>query len=388
MSTSARVLPRPEIAAAAASAPLARHLVAFVPNALGFAPGQRTRIETWEPYLAEAGWRVTYCCFEDEALHRVLYQPGHTARKAAGMVRCYARQLGRALQDLDPTVVLVYREAAMIGPPLLERLLRRRRVPLVFDLDDPTFVPYSSPINGVASRLKHAGKAAALARMSDRVLAINESIGGFLRQHNPRVEIVPIYADSDRYVPRPRAADHPVRIGWIGSHTTVRNLGAVAPVLGRLQAETGCVLRVIGPAGWEVSGLAAEYRTWSAAEEVELLSACDVGIVPLIPHPWNPWKFYYKIVQYQALGLPVVAEDVPSNHELIRDGVNGFLVTGAAQWHDRLRRLVEDRELRRRMGAAAREFIVRHYALRPGMERLCRLFDGIAAGPDRRVHRP
>jgi len=74
-------------------------------------------------------------------------------------------------------VTFVYREAAMLGPAVAERLLARRPSPLVFDLDDPTWLPYRSPTNGWMSLLKFPAKTRSLFRMSDRVIAINQAIG-------------------------------------------------------------------------------------------------------------------------------------------------------------------------------------------------------------------
>jgi glycosyltransferase involved in cell wall biosynthesis len=55
-----------------------------------------------------------------------------------------------------------------------------------------------------------------------------------------------------------------------------------------------------------------------------------------------------------SLGLPVVATPIGSNLEIIEDGVNGFLADSDEEWEDRLRTLIDNPELRRRMGDAAR----------------------------------
>ena len=55
-----------------------------------------------------------------------------------------------------------------------------------------------------------------------------------------------------------------------------------------------------------------------------------------------------------AAGLPVVANPVGVQAELVRHGETGFLVNNAGEWQAAIRRLALDPCLRKRMGATAR----------------------------------
>jgi glycosyltransferase involved in cell wall biosynthesis len=132
-----------------------------------------------------------------------------------------------------------------------------------------------------------------------------------------------------------------------------------------------------------IPGVETEHRPWSASTEVEDLSQCHVGLVPLTDLPWNKWKFFYKTLQYMAAGLPVVARPLGSNPDVIQDGVNGFLVDTEEQWHDRLRTLVEDRGLRERMGAAAREAVARSYSVEGRIPDVVAKFESMLSIPER-----
>jgi glycosyltransferase involved in cell wall biosynthesis len=358
-------------------------VAALVPNVLGASPGQRVRIETWEPYLRAAGWQVDFYPFEDERLHEVLYAAGRAPAKAARLASCYARHLLTALRGPRCDVLFIPREASLVGPALTERLAAARSgAPVVYDLDDPVFVPYRSPLNGWFSLLKFSRKTHALFRMSAHVIAINNLIAGYARQFNPNVTVIPNCVDTDRYRPSDRPhgeGDGTVRLVWMGSHSTMQNLAALAEPLRRLQTKHRAPLRVVGAGGFELAGVETEFRQWSAETEVESLRDCDVGLVPLPDHPWNRWKFFYKVVQYMAVGLPVVARRMGSNAEIIRDGENGFLVETDEEWHARLRALAEDRGLRRRMGEAARRTVVENYSLSSQMPRVVSVFERVAA---------
>ncbi len=359
-----------------------KRLVALVPNVLGTAPGQRARIELWARHLEEAGWTVEFHPFEDAKLHDVLYAPGHAAAKAGGILSCYLRHLLVTLGRLQADVLFIYREAALIGPALTERIAARRSTRVVYDLDDPTFVPYRSPVNGWFSLLKVPGKTRSLIRLSDHVIAINEPIAQYARRYNRSVSVVPHLIDTDRYRPRAAPTDGPVRLVWIGSHTTRNNLDTVATPLRRLHETVRAPLRVIADQPVPIPGVETEYRPWSSATEVADLSECHVGLVPATDLPWNKWKFYFKTLQYMAVGLPVVARPLGSNPDVIEDGVNGFLADSDDQWHDRLLTLVNDHGLRKRMGEAARRTVSESYSLHSRIPAVVELFDTLLAETD------
>ena len=131
-----------------------KRIAALVPNKLGVSPGQRLRIEAWAEYLKEHGWQIDFYPFEDEKLHDIFYKPGHQFRKALSLARCYTDQMRTVLSDLQCDGLFIYREAALIGPSLIERFAKRTGVPIIYDIDDPIFIPYRSPVNGWMSLLK------------------------------------------------------------------------------------------------------------------------------------------------------------------------------------------------------------------------------------------
>jgi glycosyltransferase involved in cell wall biosynthesis len=161
------------------------------------------------------------------------------------------------------------------------------------------------------------------------------------------------------------------------------NLTTILAPLRRLQAEVRAPLRVVGVGEVALPGVEVEVRQWSAATEVSELQDCEIGLVPLTDLPWNRWKFFFKTVQYMAVGLPVVARRLGSNSEIITHGVNGFLVESNDEWYDCLRALVTNRDLRRRMGEAARETIVTRYSTQIQMPRMVSIFEHVLAGPAR-----
>ena len=86
--------------------------------------------------------------------------------------------------------------------------------------------------------------------------------------------------------------------------------------------------------------------------------------MPLPDDPWTKGKCGFKLLQYQAVGLPVVCSPVGVNREMIVDGVNGFHAYVPQDWFDRLNQLISSPELRNRMGKTGREMVVKKYSLK------------------------
>jgi glycosyltransferase involved in cell wall biosynthesis len=76
-----------------------------------------------------------------------------------------------------------------------------------------------------------------------------------------------------------------------------------------------------------------------------------------------------------ASRLPVVASAVGANTEIVRHGVDGYLVGTPAHWESALERLIAQPALRARMGGSGRARIEQHYAvaaIAPGLADLLR----------------
>jgi glycosyltransferase involved in cell wall biosynthesis len=93
------------------------------------------------------------------------------------------------------------------------------------------------------------------------------------------------------------------------------------------------------------------------------LSSFSIGIMPLTDTLWTRGKCGYKILQYMAAGIPVVASAVGANNDIITHGENGFLAKTTNDWIEHISALVQNPELRQSFGRRGRELVERKYSL-------------------------
>jgi len=338
-------------------------VAALVPYHTDFCAGQRFRIELWARHLRSRGIEVDYFPFASTDLTSALYQKGRTLGKAQRMLLCFVDQLSRVMVASKPDVVFIYREASLIGPSLIESLTKRWKAPIIYDIDEPLFVPYVSPSNGWLSALKFGSKTHSLFRMSAQVFAVNKAIADYASRFTRNVSIVPMAVDTERYRPGLKPAGLKPRIGWVGTITNQPNLELVAKPLARIAETRGAILRVIADEPVSLPGVEVEFVKWNYEQEVSLLQDCQIGIVPVRASAWSPWKFFFKLIQYMSLGLAVVATPTGSNLEIVRDGVNGLYADSEDEWYEKVVQLIDNPTLRDSMGKAARETAVNNFSL-------------------------
>jgi glycosyltransferase involved in cell wall biosynthesis len=69
------------------------------------------------------------------------------------------------------------------------------------------------------------------------------------------------------------------------------------------------------------------------------------------------------LLQYMAVGLSALASPVGVNRDIVQHGQNGFLAANEADWYRHLAALCSNRELRLRIGSAARATVEAQYSL-------------------------
>ena len=361
-------------------------VLALMPGLYDTSPGQRYRLEQWDPLLRERGVEITYAPFEDDELHSIVYKPGQMGKKLQLVTRNLVRRLSTISKARNYDLVYILREAALLGPPVFERLIAQQRIPFVFDFDDAIFVSYRSPSNGYLSYLKFASKTKTICRLASHVMVGNPYLAEYARQVNDNVTVVPTTIDTQKYQVRPpKTDDGPITIGWTGSFSTVQHLDTLRGALKKLAETETFRLRVIGTPTYDLSPIDVEAMPWRAATELEDLCKIDIGVMPLPDDNWSKGKCGLKALQFMALGIPTICSPVGVNTDIIQDNENGFLAGTEAEWVDKLSRLLRSAELRRRLGDAGRVTVEQKYSAATQAPRVYEIFESVLRGANVRI---
>jgi glycosyltransferase involved in cell wall biosynthesis len=344
--------------------------------------GASSRMRTFqyrEPLAAQGIEFDIHPLLGDDYL-RALY---HGGNRLAAALRSFGHRIGDLRRARDYDAVWVEKEFFPWLPAFIELGLLPSDAPLIADYDDAVFHRYDQH--------RSALERAVLGRKLDRVMARADLVvagNAYLAQHAERagarrIAIVPTVVDLDRYPLRPRSPSPTLTVGWIGTPSTMEYFEPLKPVLRGLSQEIPMRVVAIGARPDQMVGEPFAAVPWSEAGEVEALRALDIGVMPLPDTPWERGKCGYKLIQYMALGLPVVASPVGANAAIVREGENGFLATGDDEWRAALTTLAGDPALRERLGQAGRRRVEAEYALAVQAPRLATLIRETVEGRGR-----
>ena len=258
----------------------------------------------------------------------------------------------------------------------IPHLLRRYRHKIFFDFDDAIFTlenPNAGWINRLRTRRRAMGVPAML-QIAHCAIVENAYTAEFAARYCSCVSQITGPIDTARYVPRKKTTGEKVVLGWIGSQWTTRYLDLIRDPLAALSRQCpNLELRLIGAGDFDVPNLKIERMDWALETEVVHLQTFDIGLMPLPDDPFTRGKGGYKLLQYMACGLPVVASPVEINREIVTHGKTGFLAETEVEWIEFLGTLIKNKTLRNRMGAAGRARVIAHYALKKSSDQLLAL---------------
>ncbi len=275
------------------------------------------------------------------------------------MIPTKASQRRRMFADMDHFDVVVL-QRRLLQPWEFARLRKHARV-LGYDFDDALAFRDRPGLLGHRSLARWV-KFGAIVRGVDFVTAGNEYLADLTGLDRESVTVIPTPVDTGLYQPRARQAG-PVRLGWVGSRSTVGYLEGIMPQVERVVAShPGVTLTVVSNA-FPAPRPFIRNVEWTREAEPAEVAGFDVGLMPLPDTPWTRGKCGFKLLLYGACGVPSVASPVGVNRDVIVDGETGMLAAGPEQWAGALAALVEDAALRERFGRAARRRVEANYSV-------------------------
>jgi len=321
------------------------------------AASTRYRLEQYIPGLAQLGIELqVHHLLGDEYLQRSFAgkPPSWPYLLQSGIARLADL---RGQKKFDASIL--YCELFPLMPGWSEQALLRE--PYIYDFDDAFYLKYRS---GRLSALRPilGNKFDTVMQGAAAITAGNSTLAAYARVHNSQTHLLPTVVDMERYKVLSRAANSQFTVGWIGSPSTAPYLAELVGPLAIIAREGSVRLVVIGGKAPQISGVTVEEVAWREEDEVTQLNGFDVGVMPLPDDDWARGKCAFKLIQYMACGVPVIASRVGANVDVVTADC-GVLVASELEWVEALRLLRDRPGLRQAMGEAARSRVEEEYSL-------------------------
>jgi glycosyltransferase involved in cell wall biosynthesis len=231
--------------------------------------------------------------------------------------------------------------------------LRRYARRIIYDFDDA--IMYSDKHPDVPSR-KRQKSFQRTVKLADLVITNGSYLANHVRKFNRNVHVLGDsfnVRDYEQDISPPD--DGKIRLVWIGSKSTLKYLAEIKPALEEIGSRfDNAVLRIICDDFFDLQNMPVEKCLWSLEKQAVDLAQSHIGLAPLPDNEFTLGKNCFKILQYAAAGLAVIASPVGANTDYIRDGINGFLAGDCSEWVEKMSRLLSDSQLRKRMSQAGK----------------------------------
>jgi len=308
----------------------------------------RYRVLQYLPYLKEHGVQATVLPFQKGFLKKL--------------------KLFKSAAQYD--ILFIQRKRF---PVLWLKYIRKNARRIVYDFDDSVMYRNSKAANPESNtRVK---KFKNMVNASDYVLAGNEYLQKHTTPYTQNVTIMPSPIDMSLYPQKKYPEWSNITLGWIGATGSIHYLEKMKPVFEALGKKyEDLKLKIICDTFFDCDNITVEKKLWSAQEEVADIQSLDIGLMPLMDDPWSHGKCGLKILQCLATGVPVVCSPAGINREIVEDGVHGFWANTQEEWVEKLEILINDSDLRRKMGMAGRKKVIEHYSLKANAPRMLKIF--------------
>lgn len=329
------------------------------------AASARQRFYQYQPFLEDEGFNIfKQPLFNNEYLQN-FYSTNN--RDIFRIAKCYLDRIQYLLSKPDVDLIWLHCELLPYLPSLFEKIVKLPKKPIIYDFDDAIFHNYDLNPKWyvkkiLGSKLHTSINAAKIAFCG------NEYLANYARPLCSNIKIVPTTVNSDilRPISDTDSIKKPMKIGWIGTPTTYKQyIHSKIPLLKSFTELNNCKISIMGSG--ESRGQfhqSIEFLDWSESKEVQFIQSLDIGIMPLDNSPWSNGKSGYKIIQYMSCGIPVVASPVGVNKKIIENGISGFLAETDEDWHESINILLNNQNLRQRMGASGRIKVEKEYSLK------------------------
>ncbi len=348
----------------------------IAPYPIGLAASQRFRFEQYFSILKENNIEYQTASFLSKRIWDVLYAKGHFFKKVFFLLLGYYRRYTLLLKIHRFDFIFVHREIVPFGPPILEFVITKIfRKKVIYDFDDAIWIKNTSESNRLFSVFKWVSNVRYLCKNSYKVSCGNDYLCAFAREYNTQTVYNPTTIDTDSHHNKKQVhAGKKFVIGWTGSHSTVKYLDELVPVLERLEKKINFEFCVISDQAPNFQLKSLRFIKWNKQTEIDDLLNFSIGLMPLPNDKWANGKCGFKALQYMALGIPALVSPIGVNSKIVDHGVNGYYCSTAEEWELSIEKLYKDSKLLQEMSNSTQQKIRDNYSVTSNKTNFLNLF--------------
>jgi len=352
-------------------------------------PSSRVRVYQYLDYLSAAGIRADcHPALTDDQFVRLRSSWLRKDKLAIFLLqgKIASARVADLVRASQYDIVYILRNVMPLFMPIFELALSKAGIRTVFDFDDMLLDDADqSPVLGAnRSGLRKwlfKNRMSSVLKSVDCVVAGSPYLVERTKRFNRNVFLIPSSVDLRRYTLRSNVRNEEcVKIGWRGGASTTLYLEQLRPVFQELWQRYPNRFRVIinGPEDFQPYGPYMQVRPFSLEMEIRDLHEFDIGIMPLHDTVWVRGKCAFKAIEYMGAGIPNVSSPYGAVTSIVKDGVNGFLAETPSEWVEKLSRLIEDTDLRERIGYQGRLTVERGYSIQANAPKLIGVLEQVA----------
>jgi glycosyltransferase involved in cell wall biosynthesis len=350
-----------------------KSILFITPYPYGHAPSQRFRFEQYLTILSQ-DYKIKQASFWTEESWLSLYKNTNFFIKIFNFISAFINRFLLLFNISKYDFIFIHRESTPIGPPLIEFLIAKVfKKKIIYDFDDAIWLHNVSEKNKPVKYLKANWKVKYICKWAYKVSCGNSFLADYAKKYNSAVYIIPTTIDLDYHELKSKK-NKKITIGWTGTHSTMKHLELIVPVISKLEKQIDFSFLVISDKAPNFKLKSLEFIPWNKSTEIEDLNRIDIGIMPLYNSEWEKGKCGFKGLQYMALGIPTVMSSVGVNQEIVNQAKNGFLANNNNEWIDILTSLLESIRLREELGKAGKQTIEDRFSVKSNTNKYLALF--------------
>jgi len=205
----------------------------------------------------------------------------------------------------------------------------------------------------------------------DAITVSTPALGDVLKPYNANIYLLPNLVDDCLWSDSSLGNTDRIVIGFGGTSTHANDIALVEEALLAIADKyrdsitfkfLGCVTeRLARLPCVEYVDFQPSYRDYA---QVLQNAGFDIAIVPLENNLFNNCKSNIKWLEYSACGIPGIYSDLLPYNSSVESGKTGLLAGNSSKdWFEAMDLLISDREMRKRIGAAARTEVLANYSL-------------------------